>query len=266
MAQVTTLGMGPQRWGACWVRLEGVLRWCLAALRAPRAPEGRKRADLRGPGAAAGGQHTTAGRPRHPWTVRAAHGRARRPERCQARTVASGRKPRVSARGRGCWRALEDSAHGGACWRDPGCSAHGTAGGGAGEARGAGALRRVVATARGSRPAGRVLTGPREPSRAVDPLLAPNRARAPGLARAGHDQRTVPRPAPPRPAGAGVIRVLIVPAVAARPPARARPGGRACRLPSGAAGGRNRGPAAACAARAGCGRSRPGRRIAGPHR
>jgi hypothetical protein len=27
----------------------GVLRWCLAALRAPRAPEGRKRADLRVP-------------------------------------------------------------------------------------------------------------------------------------------------------------------------------------------------------------------------
>jgi len=32
-----------------------------------------------------------------------------------------------------------------------------------------------------------VLTGPREPYRAVDPLLAPNRARTPGLARAGHE-------------------------------------------------------------------------------
>jgi len=120
----------------------------------------------------------------------------RRPDRCQARTVAWGRKPGAPAyrTAGGRWRRPGLSAHGtaGGRWRRPGLSAHGTAGGGAGEARGAGALRRVVATARGSRPAGRVLTGPREPSRAVDPLLAPNRARAPGLARAGHDQRPVP--------------------------------------------------------------------------
>jgi hypothetical protein len=203
----------------------GVLRWCLAALRAPRAPEGRKRADLRVPARPQAvntrppGGRATRGRSARPTGARGALSAARphrktaaaptatrHPERCQARTVALGRNPGACAQG----TAAGD-------WRNPRFSAHGTAGGGAGEARGAGALRRVVATARGSRPAGRVLTGPREPSRAVDPRFAPNRARAPGLARAWHDQLPGPRPSRARSANRPAPRAPPAPGAISEP-------------------------------------------------
>jgi hypothetical protein len=83
---------GSTRGAACWVRLEGVLRWCLAALRAPRAPEGRKRADLRVPA-----------RPQavntRPPGGRATRGRSARP---------TGARGALSAARHGLWRRGEN--------------------------------------------------------------------------------------------------------------------------------------------------------------